>query len=685
MIARAGKSSTLSSPLVLSSCRRGLVAPALGTVVCALTLDAHADGPEKQEETGVITVSVRAPAVHPAQAPKQRHVAGWVASGARLEAAGLQAAELLRESPGVQITQLGGLGAPATASIRGATAAQTPVYLAGIRLNDEVGGAANLADVPLFLMDRVEVYRSHAPLVADSLGIGGAVFFEPKRPTGQVLGVGALTGSYQTRSAWTYVGAGDEQGGVLGGLQVSAADNDYPFFDTRGTLYRPSDDHRSRLSNADAQAQTFWLSGARRLGRGRLALVVHHADREQGAPKLASVPSEQARVGFRRNLVGLRAVAPVDTWCGSVEARTAVITSSTEIDDPQSELGMLTPRTTTAGVRAEQTLGARQQLGRLGLVEQGSVSIERLQRIEQTEAASDLALSARRGVARAAAGAELGLSDTVFVEATGVVECWATSTAELGICQDVSPTGRVGTSYRARAFELYGSVGRYHRLPTLSELYGTSLIVRGNDELEPEGGLAVEVGGRSELVDRAGRRWLWTDTSAFTRFSRDLVTYVRTAQGFLLPLNRNRARTLGAEATMGIAPFAWLESEVSLSLLDPRDTSPDRRTVNDLLPFHSRLIAGARVTATRRLDSSFVDELRLTLFGLHQSSRYADPAGLGVIPEQQTVDLEAGAVVWDERLRAALRIANVFDAERFDVVGFPLPGRSGFLSMEAKW
>ena len=70
---------------------------------------------------------------------------------------------------------------------------------------------------------------------------------------------------------------------------------------------------------------------------------------------------------------------------------------------------------------------------------------------------------------------------------------------------------------------------------------------------------------------------------------------------------------------------------------------------------------------------------------LHQSSRYSDPAGLGVIPEQDTVDVEMAAVGWDRQLRAVLRVANVFDAERFDVVGFPLPGRSGFFSMEARW
>ena len=85
-----------------------------------------------------------------------------------------------------------------------------------------------------------------------------------------------------------------------------------------------------------------------------------------------------------------------------------------------------------------------------------------------------------------------------------------------------------------------------------------------------------------------------------------------------------------------------------------------------------------------RPTGSWLSELRLSVLGLHQASRYADPAGLGVIPQQQTVDVEAVVTVWTDTLRAALRVANVLDAERFDVVGFPLPGRSGFFSLETK-
>ena len=70
---------------------------------------------------------------------------------------------------------------------------------------------------------------------------------------------------------------------------------------------------------------------------------------------------------------------------------------------------------------------------------------------------------------------------------------------------------------------------------------------------------------------------------------------------------------------------------------------------------------------------------------LYQSSRYADPAGLGVIDAQTTLDLEAYLAWFDGLLTLRGRVADVFDAVRTDIVGFPLPGRSIYFGLEATW
>src|SRR3989449_9009126 len=95
--------------------------------------------------------------------------------------------ELLREAVGVQVRGLG--GEYATVSIRGSTAEQVVVYLDGVPLNRALGGAVNLADLPLGQVESIEVYRGFTPagVPAASVRGGGPV---PPPPAGPIPGAG---------------------------------------------------------------------------------------------------------------------------------------------------------------------------------------------------------------------------------------------------------------------------------------------------------------------------------------------------------------------------------------------------------------------------------------------------------------------------------------------------------------
>ena len=69
---------------------------------------------------------------------------------------------------------------------------------------------------------------------------------------------------------------------------------------------------------------------------------------------------------------------------------------------------------------------------------------------------------------------------------------------------------------------------------------------------------------------------------------------------------------------------------------------------------------------------------------VYQSSRYGDPAGQAVIPEQVSLDLDAALEGFEGSAVLRGRVSDVLDAARFDVVGFPLPGRSLFVSLELR-
>jgi iron complex outermembrane receptor protein len=225
-------------------------------------------------------------------------------------------------------------------------------------------------------------------------------------------------------------------------------------------------------------------------------------------------------------------------------------------------------------------------------------------------------------------------------------------------------------------------VGRYQNPPTLAKLYGASLLLRGNPALRPDHGTTAEAGVRYQFLDGARTRRFWFDAAGFTRFATDLVTHARAPQGYRIPINSGRSRTLGAEFALGAVPLPFLNAEGSLSLLDPRDTTPNRATQNDILSF-SRLVASGLLSARAEPAHAWLHAFSLGLRAWYQSSRYVDPAGLGVIPQQTSFDLEGSAECLSRALRTQLRLTNLFASRRFDSVGFVLPGRSLFVSLEA--
>jgi iron complex outermembrane receptor protein len=253
-------------------------------------------------------------------------------------------------------------------------------------------------------------------------------------------------------------------------------------------------------------------------------------------------------------------------------------------------------------------------------------------------------------------------------------------------CGDFAPEGRIGLAYTAGAsgsaeggtrlvWEAFLEGGRYRRAPTLGEMFGLAPLVHGNPQLRPE------IGTVADLGVRAHSRRAYGAVVGFVRRADDLVQLVRSPQGFVTPQNVQSARVAGLELQLGASLLSWLSFDGTATLLDARDVSPDRRTVNDFLPFQSRLVVAPRLAAERRLDG-WIGRVRAEVRWTYQSSRYADAAGLAVIPEQGSIDADLLAETWGGRCTLRVRLADLLDARRVDVVGYPLPGRSLFASLE---
>ncbi len=587
-----------------------------------------------------------------------------VLSGEDVRQPGGTVGDALRRAPGVQLTDTGGL---VTATVRGASASELPVYLAGIRINDEVSGVADLSTVPLWGLERIEVYRGGAPDAADRLGIGGAVFLEPRRPRRAQGGAGAEIGSYGARSLRLF---GGPARGWLASFEASSATNDFPYVDDRGTRFTTADDVVRRRANADQSSRSLWLMGHEELGGGTLDLVASSYAREAGVPGLGVVPALHARVSQERRLLGVRTTAACagEGRC-ALSLSTAWVRAASTYDDPGAELGLGATRLTQAGERVEERAHVRWDV-----TDRATVAPDLAVARESLVLEGGPGLRAARLFSRVGVAAEARLGARLRARALVAGECHGTSTSDARLCDTSVITPRVSARVGGHALHVEAVLGRYARVPTLGELFGVSGTVRGAADLRPERGASAEVGGR------ATTRRVHLEVWAFGRLSEDLLAYRQTALGYVRPYNVGRARTMGAETVVQWIPMRWLSLGGALSLLDARDTTPARPQANDLLPYRARLVAAPRVEAVTETPLGRVSgNVRYT----YQASRTADPAGLIVLPAQGSLDAGLGVSALDERVTVRARGANLLGERRLDTVGYPLPGRAFYLALEA--
>jgi vitamin B12 transporter len=591
--------------------------------------------------------------------------AGSVVRGARMRAPGTTAADVLRAETGVTVNETGGYGALSTVQVRGSSSAQVPVYLAGIRLNDDVTGAADLSLVPTWLLARAEIYRGAAPFSADPWGLGGAVFFEPLAPNGTHAALGAMRGSFGARGTWLRAAVGNGRAGAIFGIRLEGAQNRYTYEDNGGTPFNTGDDRARPRTNAQMTSGDVWSLAHVQLARhASVDLLIQGVSRNQGVPGLALVPNQAASMRTERGMLGARTRVHCGTHC-VVTTHAATTHTSTVLTDPLYELALLAPNA--------RALGDRTEAG--GAVESGErwpVAVSaRLARESIRTVLDGQRLSGRLAaqVSRA-----FGSFDHVRVMASlDGIETSGRGTASTSVLPSVRASGAT----KIGPVSLRGNAGSYVRIPTLGELYGIASAVRGNPNLQRESGVSIDLSASTAPLALSERTHVEFGITAFGRVSRDLVAFERSSLGYVVPYNVGSARTAGLEFDAAATFGRHVRLHCGTTALSSSDTNGG----GSVIPFQSRLVAQPRLELlVPRIGLLGIDRGTANIGYVYQSNRYADAAGIGIVPAQGslTASLELELSV----MRLALRGTNLFGERRYDTVGYPLPGPAVYASTE---
>lgn len=538
--------------------------------------------------------------------------------------------ELLRGRAGINLSNQGGAGKLSTLFVRGSESDHVLVLVDGVRIGSATSGLASFQDLPVAMIDRIEIVRGPRSSLYGSDAIGGVIQVFTRRDKGPAqfrFHVGA--GSHGYREGGLGVGGSSERGwfGIDAGLQTSDGIDacrgaGAPVF---AGCFVDGQTDRDGYEN-----HSFSARGGVSIGDA-LTLEAHALH--------ASGHNEYDGSFVDNSDIVQQVVGAQLRWKASdrFDLRVDVGSNKDESDNflGAAPNGYFGSRRDSASVQADIALTDAQLL---------TLGADWLRdRID-----SDNDFDEKRRTNRAA-----------FVQYQGR---FGSHDLQLALRNDdnqqfgdeTTGTAAWGLSF-ADAWRVTASYGTAFKAPTFNELYYPFF---GNPALRPESSETFE----------AGVAWRGERTSVrLDAFSTDVDDLIAYDASIFLPNNIQHARLRGAELRFDSTLFGW-NVGASASWLD----TEDRDTGNELA-------RRASETARLELDRSFC-KFRLGFTGVAEGRRYDDLANTRELGGFATLDVRGEyAFATDWTLQA--RVANAFDRDYETASFYRQPGREFFVTL----
>lgn len=591
--------------------------------------------------------------------------------------------ELLSRSAAVRIQQYGGLGSFATVSLRGAPAGQVSVYIDGVPLTSAAGSVVNINDLPVTSIERLEVYPGVSPLELGPATPGGAINVITLAPA-PLARFKLLRGSFET---WEGVGTAGARVGrwsalLHGGYQ--GARGDFGYWDDNGTPLNPADDAASVRQNNRFDSRSV-LGTVKGPLPARVLLMLKQSvfDKAQGVPGLGAVPAQSTRLALRRTITALDLDRPGSRLAPLLHANVSLDRARTKFRDRLGELGAGTADTDDRF--SGELYGVRSESPRLP----GGVHLEATAQLRDERADLHDALATRADPPRSRRITR-GVSARVLVRPLGERVLliagrrwdrqhdalrWTTSLGQAGASDLVRELDapQWGAQFQlTRAWVAKGNWSKSTRAPEFLELFGNEGSVRGNPALSPERSENWDAGSTFTFARFHLRGQL--ELAHYEQHARDLITYARNSASSVRALNVARARIRGEELSASL----HLPHGVSLSGWVAWQGTVDQG--------NAAIWRGRRLP--QRPERHAFGELRWRVRALelsgeweHLGEDYMDRANRMRVAARNFTGASAGARV-GPGVRVMFEAKNLENVRAADVAGFPLPGRSYFLSCE---
>lgn len=597
-------------------------------------------------------------------------------------------AEILGRTAGFQVRRYGGMGFAAVPSLRGSSAAQIRIFIDGLPLNDAQSGSVDLSLLPVERFSRAEIHRGVLPGGLGGMSGAGAVNLIT-RPKADGLGLGVFAGGFGSlggRMSWG-LSNDEETRSLLLMAHASRADNEYEYLDNNQTFDTTDDDTLRTRRNSWFEEYGLWGSGTLELGAVGLRASGGWFRKDGGRPGPINYPSESATVRLDRADGQLRVSLPRQLSLELASARVEQF-----LYDPENEISYsgdtrsvstdLTGRISWAPTlwlsdSADNILSSVSLVTGMEHRNQGYRqwygSYEDPRRNRQTDSAF------------------ASLSASLFSDRLQVIPAWRyqRNTDDFppisvlpwipeegsveNVQHDISPSLGLVWEVARNAWFVEAHAGRSVRVPTWVELFGHRGGIDGNRDLMPEeitaADLAVVWHHSDEISNRLTVFWADTDNT---------IVFLQNSAA------SSKARNIGATTNHGVeweGHFALpqnLHLQANATWQKPLDEGDQPHYQGKRLPYLSDVETDVRLSRP-------VGGWRPWLEISFESEKYRDRINTELIKAPSRTLWNVGLTrLLGSGMEISAEVINLTDDRTYDVVQFPLPGRTWQLTFGLK-
>ena len=541
--------------------------------------------------------------------------------------------DLLRGVPGLGIANNGGAGKTTSLFLRGTESDHVLVLIDGVKIGSATAGVSAIQDIPVELIERIEIVRGPRSSLYGSEAIGGVIQIFTRKGRGEITPYFSIGGG-SFESYHTAAGVAGDVGQGWFSANVSATGTQG--INSCGGQAAPgvsgcrnTEPDKDGYRNVSGSFRAGW-----RFDPGTEADV--HLLRAKGKNEFDGSTVNESE--FVQQVVGGRVrLTPAQNWKATLAAGQSRDESDNFLDDVFKS--RFNTRRDTASWQNDISLDTDQLF---------TVGVD----WQKDHINSTTAYPERTRTNKGAFSQYLG--------------SWGAHEVQLSLRRDDNEfsgyytTGGAAWGYTFTPdWRFMVSYGTAFKAPTFNELYFPGY---GNPDLEAESSHSVEVG-----VNGKGA-WGHASVHLFRTKVDDLIAF--DAASFS-PKNIDQARIHGLEAIWGKAFGLW-ELNTSLTLLDPENRAQGAYRGN-LLPRRARQMV--RIDLDRDWGQW---KTGATLYG--EGRRFDDLANQRRLPGYGTLDVRAEYRL-SKAWRVQGRIANLFDKDYQTAAFYNQPGRSGWITL----